>query len=115
MVMVTIPRKPCYKLNARLGRDDVLRKYLESKRTGFYLAVIEEGDIGAGDVINLLESHRLRVTPRDIVNIYLGHALDRELLERALKLEFVTDRMRASLIERFDRFAHHSEEESGEF
>jgi MOSC domain-containing protein YiiM len=43
VVMVTIPRKPCYKLNARLGRDGVLPKYLESKRTGFYLAVIEEG------------------------------------------------------------------------
>jgi MOSC domain-containing protein YiiM len=57
VVMVTIPRKPCYKLNARLGRDDVLPKYLESKRTGFCLAVIEEGDIGAGDAINLLESH----------------------------------------------------------
>ena len=41
VVMVTIPRKPCYKLNARLGRDDVLPKYLESKRTGFYLAVVE--------------------------------------------------------------------------
>jgi len=115
VVMVTIPRKPCYKLNARLGRDDVLPKYLESKHTGFYLAVIEEGEIGAGDAINLLESHRLRVTPRDIVNLYLGHCLDRELLERVVKLEFVTDRMRESLIQRFDRFARHSEEESGEF
>ena len=55
------------------------------------------------------------MTPRDIVNLYLGHCLDRELLERVVKLEFVTDRMRENLIERFDRFARHSEEESGEF
>jgi MOSC domain-containing protein YiiM len=115
VVMVTIPRKPCYKLNARLGRDDVLPKYLESKRTGFYLAVVEEGLIGAGDAISLLESHRMGVTPMDIVNLYLGHSVDRKLLERALKLEFATDRMRATLTERFDRFTRHSEEESEEF
>ena len=111
--MVTIPRKSCYKLNARLGRDDVLPKYLESKRTGFYLAVIEEGLIGDG--ITLLECDPTRVTPIDIVNLYLGHSLDRKLLDRALKLEFATDRMRATLIERFDRFGGHAEEESGEF
>jgi MOSC domain-containing protein YiiM len=115
VVMVTIPRKPCYKLNARLSRDDVLPKYLESKRTGFYLAVVEGGDMGAGDVIELLDGHRLHVTPRDIVDLYLGHSLDRELLERALKLEFVTDRMRKILAERFEHFARHSEEESEEF
>jgi MOSC domain-containing protein YiiM len=62
VVMVTIPRKPCYKLNARLGRDDILTEISGEQAHGFYLAVIEEGDIGAGDAINLLESHRLRVT-----------------------------------------------------
>lgn len=115
VVMITIPRKPCYKLNARLGRDDALPLYLESKRTGFYLAVVEEGDIGAGDVIELVDPHPLKVTPSDIVDLYLGHSRDRELLERALRLEFVTDRMRETLTERFGRFAQHSDQESKEF
>ena len=113
-VMVTIPRKPCYKLNARLGRDDVLPKYLETKRTGFYLAVIEEGEIAADSTIELLYSHPLRVTPRNIVDLYLGHCRDSELLERALRLEFVTDRMRKTFSERVERFVH-SEQERDEF
>jgi MOSC domain-containing protein YiiM len=113
-VMITIPRKPCYKLNARLGRDDVLPKYLESKRTGFYLAVVGAGEIGGGDVIELLDSHPLGVTPRNIVDLYLGQTRDPELLERALSLEFVTDRMRKTFAERVERFVH-SERESEEF
>jgi hypothetical protein len=55
------------------------------------------------------------VTPMDIVNLYLGQDRNRKLLERALKLEFATDRMRKSLTERFDHFAGHSVEESAEF
>ena len=115
VVMVTIPRKPCYKLNARLGRDDILPMYLESKRTGFYLSVVNEGEIGAGDQIELLERHPLGVTPRNVVDLYLGHSRDRELLERALKLEFATDRMRETLTERFGRYSSHSDQEAKEF
>jgi len=115
LVAITIPRKPCFKLNARLGRDDVLPKYLESKRTGFYLCVIEPGVVAAGDSIELVASHPLQVTPTDLVNLYLGHTVDPELRDRALKLEVLTQAMRDVLNERFDRFAHQSEEESAEF
>lgn len=85
-----------------------------SKRTGFYLAVVEGGDIAAGDAIELLYSHPLRVTPRNIVDLYLGHTRDPELLERALSLEFVTDRMRKTFTDRVGIFVH-GEKESDEF
>lgn len=115
VVMVTIPRKPCYKLNVRLGRDDVLPMYLESERTGFYLAVTERGDIGAGDAIELLDRHPLAVTPKDIVDLYLGHSRDPDLLERALRVDCATEQMRKALTERFERFARHSDHEKDEF
>jgi MOSC domain-containing protein YiiM len=115
LMKVTIPRKPCYKLNARLGRDDVLPLYLRSRRTGFYLSVVESGEVGAGDGIELLESDPSRVTPRDIVDLYLGHSRDRALLERALRLDCATDRMRRTLVQRFEHFAPPGEQESEEF
>ena len=115
LVAITIPRKPCFKLNARLGRDDVLPKYLESKRTGFYLSVVEPGVVAAGDSIELVASHPLKVTPSDLVNLYLGHTVDPGLRDRALKLEVLTQPMRDLLNQRFERFAHHSEDESAEF
>lgn len=50
---VTEPRMPCYKLALRFGRPDMVKRFLKSGRTGFYLAVLEEGEIGAGDAIDL--------------------------------------------------------------
>jgi MOSC domain-containing protein YiiM len=88
---------------------------LESERTGFYLAVVEPGDVAAGDCIELVENHPARVTPTDLVNLYLGHSVDPGLLKRALELEVLTDRMRDLLSQRFEHFVDHREEESGEF
>lgn len=48
-VMVTEPRLPCYKLGLRFESDEMVKRFLASRRTGFYLAVIREGDVGAGD------------------------------------------------------------------
>src|SRR5215213_198052 len=55
VVMVTQPRMPCYKLGIRFGRSDILRKFLASGRPGFYFAVVQEGEVAAGDEIELLE------------------------------------------------------------
>ena len=115
LVAVTVPRKPCIKLNSRHGRDDILRKYIESKRTGFYLTVLEPGAVGAGDPITLVQRHLARVRPRNVVDLYLGRSTDPQLLERTPNIELLTDRARRLLSERFDHFTHHSEEEQHEF
>ncbi len=54
-VMVTQPRMPCYKLAAKFGRTDIIRYFLESRRSGFYLAVLHEGAVGRGDSIQVIE------------------------------------------------------------
>ena len=50
LVQVTQPRVPCYKLAVRFGRPDMPQRFHASGRCGFYLAVLEEGEVGAGDV-----------------------------------------------------------------
>src|ERR1044072_7317644 len=47
-LMVTQPRMPCYKLGIRFGRDDIIKRFLASERTGFYSSVLKEGEVGAG-------------------------------------------------------------------
>jgi len=49
--VVTQPRMPCYKLAVRFNRTDMLKRLLRSGRTGFYLRVLEEGVLTAGDAI----------------------------------------------------------------
>ena len=53
-VAVTQPRLPCYKLGVRFGSDDMVKRFLASGRTGFYVAVVREGEVGAGDEMKVI-------------------------------------------------------------
>jgi MOSC domain-containing protein YiiM len=84
--VVTQPRMPCFKLGIRLGRPDMVKRFLRSGRSGFYLAVLEEGQIAAGDSIQVLTRDEHGVTVADIVNLYQADATNQDLLRRASDL-----------------------------
>jgi len=50
---VTVPRMPCYKLGVRFDRLDMVKRFWRSRRSGFYLSIVREGTIAAGDEIRL--------------------------------------------------------------
>jgi MOSC domain-containing protein YiiM len=54
LLQVSKPRSPCFKLALRMERPDFPKAFIESRRTGFYLRVLEEGELGAGDPITLV-------------------------------------------------------------
>ena len=83
--VVTQPRMPCYKLGIRFGRMDILKRFLHSGRTGFYFAVTTEGDVGAGDCIELVARADEDLTVADVVNLYTVDAENQELLRRATR------------------------------
>jgi MOSC domain-containing protein YiiM len=83
---VTQPRMPCYKLGIRFDRRDMVKRFLESKRTGFYLAVLREGDVESGNAIEFTEKQESGVTITDIVNLYSRDSENQELLRRATEL-----------------------------
>ena len=68
--VVTQPRMPCFKLAIRFNRPDIVKRFLRSGRTGFYLAVVREGDVGAGDAIEFAERDEARVSVADVVAKY---------------------------------------------
>jgi MOSC domain-containing protein YiiM len=81
--VVTQPRLPCYKLGIRFGRPDILKRMLQSGRTGFYFAVTTEGEVAAGDAIEPIERANEGLTVADVVNLYTVDANNREQLRRA--------------------------------
>ena len=83
--MVTQPRMPCYKLGIRFNRPDIVKRFLESKRTGFYFAVLREGEVGAGDQIKFIEKQESGVTITEIVSLYSTDPHNQELLRRAIE------------------------------
>ncbi|MGH9502631.1 MAG: MOSC domain-containing protein [Terriglobales bacterium] len=71
-VIVTQPRLPCYKLGVRFQADDMVKRFLDSKRTGFYLAVTREGEVGAGDEIKLMGRDPSGVPVSQITRLYIA-------------------------------------------
>ena len=67
VLAATKPRFPCYKLGVRFGREDILDRFLASGRTGFYLRVLEEGEIGPGDPIEVVGREPGKPTIADLV------------------------------------------------
>jgi len=53
--VVTQPRMPCFKLGIRFGRPEIVEEFLQSGRSGFYLSVVRQGHVEAGDAVELLE------------------------------------------------------------
>lgn len=85
-VMITEPRLPCYKLGIKFGRADIIKRFLQSGRTGFYLSVQTEGDVGAGDELELIGRDENRVTVADITRLYTEDRDDGETMRRAIAL-----------------------------
>ncbi len=99
-VQVTQPRVPCNKLGIKMGDPKFPKRFLRSCRVGFYLRVLEEGEVGAGDRLELVESDREQMTVRDICHLYY---FDRENLEdcqRALRIDALSPGWREGFEER---------------
>jgi len=84
-VMVTQPRFPCFKLNLKFGRDDMVKRFLDSCLSGIYFSVVQEGEVGAGDGIEPVSRDENNVTVTDIVSIYRREA-DHDLVRRAVQV-----------------------------
>jgi MOSC domain-containing protein YiiM len=80
--VVTQPRMPCFKLGIRFGRPDMVKRFQRSGRSGFYLAVLQEGEVTAGESFELIAGDAPSVTVADVVNLYTADAANQDLLRR---------------------------------
>jgi MOSC domain-containing protein YiiM len=69
---VTQPRLPCYKLGVRFEADDMVKKFLASRRTGFYFAVTKEGQVAANNEIKPLTSDATGITIAAFLELFLA-------------------------------------------
>jgi len=80
---VTQPRTPCFKLGIRFDRADMVKRFQASGRSGFYFAVVREGEVGAGDPIELLPVDGDRMSVAEIAQLHSAQRADRAMLRRA--------------------------------
>ena len=106
VVMVTEPRMPCYKLGIKFGRPDIVKKFLASERTGFYFAVLQEGEVGKGDAIEPIEKNEGAVQVADITRLYGRKKRDVELLRRAIAVEALPDSWKTYFQHRLEKLTN---------
>ncbi len=94
VLMVTQPRMPCYKLQVRFGRDDIVKRFLRSGRPGFYFSVLEEGQVSVGDEIEVLNRDENNVTVADITRLYVSENDNLDMLNRAVQVEALPESWR---------------------
>jgi MOSC domain-containing protein YiiM len=87
VVKVTTPRLPCYKLAAKFQPDDIIGDFISSGFCGFYFAVVEEGEVGAGDEFHFLGGETPTVTVLEAYRLYLPASHDEDLLERGTRVQ----------------------------
>ena len=95
-VIVTQPRLPCFKLGIRFRRNDIIRRFLESGRTGFYMAVLLEGMVAPGDSMDLLSADPQHVSIAELVRLHLPGKSDPDVLKRARNVEALPESWKKS-------------------
>lgn len=70
LLEVSEPRIPCWRLGVRMNDERFLRRFTEAMRPGSYLRIVEEGELGAGDEIRVIEKPTTGLSIRDVFRIY---------------------------------------------
>jgi MOSC domain-containing protein YiiM len=105
-VVVTQPRLPCYKLGLRFGADDMVKRFLASGRTGFYLAVTREGEVAAEDEVAVICRDKNAVPVTEITRLYVAKRFgpdDLDSLRRIMKIDSVPEAWKGYFEERIEK------------
>jgi MOSC domain-containing protein YiiM len=107
-VVVTQPRLPCFKLGLRFQMDDMVKRFLASGRTGFYLAVLREGEVGVGDPMTVTVQDPNAISVSEITRLYVAKRYNHDDLatvQRALQVRALPEMWKQYFRERLQKAA----------
>jgi MOSC domain-containing protein YiiM len=106
LLEVAQPRLPCFKLGLRMGDPRFPKRFAAANRPGAYLRIVREGDIGAGDAIDVVSRPAHGVTSALVSRALLGEP---RLLAAALEAPELPADLRAWMEDRAARAAERSD------
>lgn len=103
LVQVSQGRQPCWRLNERFGYPAMAREVQQSGRTGWYYRVIEEGTVGTGDVLDLVDRPAEGWTLARIAHLLYLDTLNLEMLTKLAELPQLSESWRKLVLRRIER------------
>jgi MOSC domain-containing protein YiiM len=100
LVEVTQPRVPCFKLGILMGIDNFQKQFAEKCRTGFYLRVLKEGEVVAGDAFESAGHGAVRMSVHDMMHLLYFEPDNTDGARKALEVEAMSPGWRGSFEER---------------
>jgi len=104
-IMATVPRMPCYKLGIKFDRADMVKRFMVSRRTGIYFAVVKEGGVKAGDQIKRLRRDGHGITVAAITRLYAFEKDDLKMLRRVVQVEALPENWRDGFRRQIEKYA----------
>ena len=98
-MQVSQPRQPCSTLAARYGREDFVKLVVDSGRTGFYLSVLQEGLVSAGDRLAVVSQDPRRVSIAFANRIYHHDRKNLSGIEQVLAVPALSESWKKSFLE----------------
>jgi len=84
VLVVRQPRMPCYKLAAKFQRDDMIERFMDSGRSGFYFSVEQEGEVGEGDSIEFVARNQDGISIAEMNDLLVRDRYNPGLLQKAI-------------------------------
>lgn len=100
LVEVAQPRTPCFKLGIKMGMPRFPKTFLASGRVGFYLRVLKEGEVGAGDAFERVEECPEGISVRQMSRLLFFEPENLEGAKRALRIRALSPGWRSSFEDR---------------
>ena len=108
LVQVTQPRVPCYKLAMKMNLPQFPKLFMASGRTGFYLQVLKEGEIGAGDSVEKVASDPEQMSVQAVFRLAYFNRDDVESLRKAVRISCLSPGWKSMFEERLGAVETHS-------
>lgn len=103
LVEVTQPRVPCFKLGIKMEMPQFPKMFLTSGRIGFYLRVLEEGEVGAGDIFENVTGEPEHMTVREVCHLLYFDRQNLEGAKKALRIKALSPGWRRSFEEQLSK------------
>ena len=103
LVEVTQPRVPCFRLGIKMGDPKFPKRFLQSCLVGFYLRVLEEGEVGVGDNIELVKKDPEELSVRKVCHLYYFDPKNLEDCKKAIRIAALSPGWREGFQERLEK------------